>query len=207
MQEVKDKKKLEHYLSKHMFDQIFDTKDIKFRLYKFQKGEIITNIFDTNKNITFIVSGHLSVNAIRIDGSSYYIASMDDFTCIGDVEFGGHKNDCFEIQSLSDGYCVVVSLRDYGDQLRKDVKFLTFMLNSVAEKLYLATQFESGFVTLEEKLIFYVKTYCVDNSFKNVTKMAENINCSRRQLHRIITNMCLAGRLVKSGNGSYTLVD
>lgn len=207
MREVKDLNRLNHYLERHHFDRIFDTKDIKFRLYKFEKGELLSNAFDTNKYFIFIVSGKLQVNAIRVDGSSYYVASMNDFTCMGDVEFGGHKNDCFEIQALSEGYCIVINLRDYGEVLKKDVKFLTFILKSIAEKLYLATQFESGFSTLEEKLIFYIKTYCNDNSFKNVTKMAESINCSRRQLHRIITSMCEDGRLIKSGNGSYKLIE
>ena len=141
----------------------------------------------------------------RADGTSYPIGYLDGFTCIGDMEFCGKRDDTHQIEARTTALCIVLPLASTKELLLNDNRFLRYLLNSVTEKLMLYSSSQSNFSTLEESFLSYLSERCPDQTFSGVEKMAMQLHCSRRQLQRVLKKLLEEGQLVKLSKGSYRL--
>ena len=88
MKRIFDPTLLDFYLQKHEIPSLFDTPDLAFSLYQFEKGERLDTL-NPEEYLSFLVDGSIEISANRADGTSYPIGYLDGFTCIGDMEFCG----------------------------------------------------------------------------------------------------------------------
>ena len=130
---------------------------------------------------------------------------LDGFTCIGDMEFCGKRDDTHQIEARTTALCIVLPLASTKELLLNDNRFLRYLLNSVTEKLMLYSSSQSNFSTLEESFLSYLSERCPDQTFSGVEKMAMQLHCSRRQLQRVLKKLLEEGQLVKLSKGSYRL--
>ena len=149
--------------------------------------------------------GSIEISANRADGTSYPIGYLDGFTCIGDMEFCGKRDDTHQIEARTTALCIVLPLASTKELLLNDNRFLRYLLNSVTEKLMLYSSSQSNFSTLEESFLSYLSERCPDQTFSGVEKMAMQLHCSRRQLQRVLKKLLEEGQLVKLSKGSYRL--
>ena len=133
------------------------------------------------------------------------IGYLDGFTCIGDMEFCGKRDDTHQIEARTTALCIVLPLASTKELLLNDNRFLRYLLNSVTEKLMLYSSSQSNFSTLEESFLSYLSERCPDQTFSGVEKMAMQLHCSRRQLQRVLKKLLEEGQLVKLSKGSYRL--
>ena len=89
MKRIFDPVLLDFYLQKHEIPSLFDTPDLAFSLYQFEKGERLDTL-NPEEYLSFLVDGSIEISANRADGTSYPIGYLDGFTCIGDMEFCGN---------------------------------------------------------------------------------------------------------------------
>jgi Mn-dependent DtxR family transcriptional regulator len=61
--------------------------------------------------------------------------------------------------------------------------------------------------SLEERLLFYMEKRCEGQILQGVEKAASSIQCSKRQLLRILKRLTEEGIVVKTGKGRYQLTD
>ena len=216
MKRIFDPALLDFYLQKHEIPSLFDTPDLAFSLYQFKKGERLDTL-NPEEYLSFLVDGSIEISeanvngqvgpfsANRADGTSYPIGYLDGFTCIGDMEFCGKRDDTHQIEARTTALCIVLPLASTKELLLNDNRFLRYLLNSVTEKLMLYSSSQSNFSTLEESFLSYLSERCPDQTFSGVEKMAMQLHCSRRQLQRVLKKLLEEGQLVKLSKGSYRL--
>ena len=118
------------------------------------------------------MNGSIEISANRADGTSYPIGYLDSFTCIGDMEFCGKRDDTHQIEARTTALCIVLPLGTAKEFLLDDNRFLRYLLTSVTEKLMLYSSSQSNFSTLEEAFLSYLSKRCPDQTFSGVEKMA-----------------------------------
>ena len=173
-------------------------------LFRSEKGERL-DILNPEEYLSFLVNGSIEISANRADGTSYPIGYLDSFTCIGDMEFCGKRDDTHQIEARTTALCIVLPLGTAKEFLLDDNRFLRYLLTSVTEKLMLYSSSQSNFSTLEEAFLSYLSKRCPDQTFSGVEKMAMQLHCSRRQLQRVLKKLLEEGQLVKLSKGSYRL--
>lgn len=164
MKRIFDPALLDFYLQKHEIPSLFDTPDLAFSLYQFEKGERLDTL-NPEEYLSFLVDGSIEISANRADGTSYPIGYLDGFTCIGDMEFCGKRDDTHQIEARTTALCIVLPLASTKELLLNDNRFLRYLLNSVTEKLMLYSSSQSNFSTLEESFLSYLSERCPDQTF------------------------------------------
>ena len=163
MKRIFDPALLDFYLQKYEIPSLFNTPDLAFSLYQFEKGERL-DILNPEEYLSFLVNGSIEISANRADGTS--------FTCIGDMEFCGKRDDTHQIEARTTALCIVLPLGTAKEFLLDDNRFLRYLLTSVTEKLMLYSSSQSNFSTLEEAFLSYLSKRCPDQTFSGVEKMA-----------------------------------
>ena len=134
MKRIFDPALLDFYLQKYEIPSLFNTPDLAFSLYQFEKGERL-DILNPEEYLSFLVNGSIEISANRADGTSYPIGYLDSFTCIGDMEFCGKRDDTHQIEARTTALCIVLPLGTAKEFLLDDNRFLRYLLTSVTEAL------------------------------------------------------------------------
>lgn len=197
---------LQKYLKKYKIPDMFDTTDIEYYLLHFNKGEQIISPLKKLNQILFHVEGTAHIYGIRMDGSYSPVTVQTPLTIYGDMEFATGQISTFFVEAQNDVLCIAISLLQYEEVLRNDVRFLNGLLKSVADKLSNASSIETASTSLEERLLFLMENFCEDGCIHSVNDTIMHLRCSRRQLQRVLSKLCEDGRIEKVGKGHYRLM-
>lgn len=206
MKQVHDEKMLKQYINRYHINEIFDTQNLTFRLYQYERGEILNYSRDSSNYIQFLVSGAVQIYSVRGDGSRYPLCLLNDFTLLGDMEFCGETSLPFLVEATRKVMCIELPLYDFRNALLNDNTFLRFLLRSVGHKMALFAQSEAAFTSLEEKLLHFLKYDCPNHQFQGVEATAVQLRCSRRQLQRLLKSLSDRQMIEKIGKGTYRLI-
>lgn len=206
MREVFDGLALEQYLNQYKIRELFETKGLSFRLCQYDKGEMISCDSDTNQRLCFVVNGAIQIYAVHEDGGYYPLCYSNSFTLLGDMEFCGAPCSSLLVEVVKPTLCVELSISTLREELLNDNTFLRCLLRSVSDKLALLTQADTGFSSLEEKLLYYLEHECPDHQFQGVEAVAVHLRCSRRQLQRILKSLSDRQVIRKVKKGTYQLL-
>jgi len=206
MKKIDDHKRLHGYITLHHMNDLFSMPDVPFELYALDKGEFINHVLDPNEHMNFLVDGKIRIYNLRDDNSLYQISRWNGFMCLSDMEFVRmtHKEYMVECQSP----CEVVSipLNRIRGLLENDPVFLRFLLLSLGKKL--ASMSESLAETGDlRSRVLYAMTYEMNGTLSGVGHAAEGLKCSRRQLQRLLKELCDEGIIVKIKKGTYALTE
>lgn len=207
MKKIFHKQAAERILKEYDIEKLFDSEDIHFIIIQYDKGEYLEEAFSDADYFQFVISGDITVFCIRPDGSRF---TLDDTTApyiIGDLEFvnTGMNNNVF-VQANTDVITLAVSLRRYRDVLMNDNRFLRLILKYTTNKLIAFSEDYEKATPLSEKTINYMRYKCRNGTLKGVEKCADILNCSPRQLQRVLNNLSNEGKVTKVGKGTYKLL-
>ena len=205
MKQIKNEQLLNNYLKQYNFETIFDTKNLSFRLYQYDRNEILNNIHDSSCFLQFLVEGNVLIYSIREDNSRYPVCLLQEFTLLGDIEFCGEPALPFFVEATRKVTCIELPLYDCKNDLLCDTAFLRFLSHSIAHKIVLFSQSEAFFTTLEEKLLHYLQFECPGQCLQGVEATAIHLHCSRRQLQRLLKSLTERKIIEKIGKGIYQL--
>ncbi len=205
MRKLSDDKLQQYYLNKFQIYALFDTENLPFELYEYDKGEFVNTTTDLSQCILFLVAGMINIHALHADGSKYQLCRIQDFMIIGDMEFSGGEEEHFWVEADTMVRFIALPLHHCRQELYRDNTFLRFLLRSVTNKLSLFSKNEAECLTLEEKLLQAVEQNGTKHEFCGVETMAVNLHCSRRQLQRLLKKLCEQKRMIKTGKGKYRL--
>lgn len=205
MKRINDTNKLETYLEKHHIRDCFDTKNLPFFLVKYERGEMLVQPLQPLDSLLFVVSGTFSLYSVRQNGSVFYMSSDDKFVLLGDMEFVNDQFTVFYAEAKTDVFVVCLSVSRNRAALNQDLRFLHYLLDSLAWKMHQAAVNETSFPNLEERLLHYLAFNCQNQTLTHIEHTAENLHCSRRQLQRILKKLVDEGRLSRDGKGIYRL--
>lgn len=196
---------LQAYFERFHIGSKFTSPDLQFRLLRFGKGECLTAPYQKLNDILFLVKGSVKIYHLRSDGGFSPVASVTPVAILGDMEFATGQPTAYYSETMSEALCIGLSLSRYDSCLREDPIFLNEMLRSVGEKLAMVSSLETSSQGLEEKVLFYLESFCPDGCLHSVNDTVMQLHCSRRQLQRVLKKLCDAGRIEKQRRGAYRL--
>ncbi len=203
MRKIQDSQLLEYYLHQKQILSHFDTPNLQFHMFQFDKGEFICNTFKNISYLHFVVKGSFEIYAQRENGSQYKIVIMDTPCLLGDMELFTNPSPLMFVEAREPVCCISLSLRQYQQVLLNDNRFLRFLLDSISNKFYMFLQVEVNFKSVEEKLLNFMENECPDFTIHSIEKTCAALHCSRRQLHRILKKLTESGIIEKIGKGTY----
>ncbi len=205
MKEIADKKFIDECIKRNHITSHLKDKGIEFRAFRYECGEIISNMMEVVTFIQFIINGSIDIYYIRYDGTKSSVRHIDTFTVLGDVELYGNKEADFFVEASSEVLCLALPLEKYREKLINDNEFLRFLLKSLSRKFIFFAQSQYRFATLEEKFLYYIKEECEDNMITSVEDTVFQMRCSRRQLQRVLKKLTDEKIIIKTGKGCYRL--
>lgn len=185
----------------------FDLEKIKPGLYKFEKGELLSGPHIHQGYILILVSGIVQIYGVGLDGRKIPVNLINRGSVIGDVEFCTKRNSNLFAEVKREVVCICIPIEENRKVLENDIRFLRWILSSISQKVYLTRVSEGTVISVEEKLLAYMREECEDGTLKGVEHAALRLRCSRRQLQRVLQNLCDKCVIKKTGRGIYQLVD
>lgn len=205
MKKIESLERIETYLEQYSVRSLFQCPDsIGFELYEFSKGEIINNLLDPIGHLLFTVEGRIRIYNIRNNGTPALLAEGGGFTVLGDVEFARKEVSSYIVEAAGKVTCLSVDVEKHRAILERDPVFLSFLLNSVSEKLTMTTAYILEPEDLRDRTIYYLE-HADNRTLHGVASAASYLNCSKRQLLRILNSLQAENRVVKTGRGTYRL--
>lgn len=205
MKIIYDEQLLQRSLQELDLGSKFQMEKIQPVLCMYEKGELVTGPHIEQKYLLFLVSGMVQIYGIGIDGRKIPVNLVQKGTIIGDVEFCNARNSNLFSETVKEVLCIGIYIPQYREILENDISFLRFLLSSVSSKVYLTSASDSPEISVEEKLFSYMKKECAENILDGVEHAALRLQCSRRQLQRVLRDLCEQGRLVRLGKGRYKM--
>lgn len=205
MQTLSDMRLLRGLMDRWGIRDRFDTEGLDFRLVRFEKGELLVAPFRPMDTLYFLVRGRVNIYGLREDGSSFSVYLADQGVLLGDIEFVKREALPFYTEAHEEVLCVALAMEPHRAALTRDVRFLNFLLESVAEKFRLFTLLGQPAQPVEEKLVTFLRDIRPDHTLHGMNAGVMQLNCSRSQLQRVVRKLCAEGVLVKSGKGKYRL--
>lgn len=207
MKTIHDEGLLQKYIRELELDKKFNLDLAQPFLCRFEKGELLSGPYIRQRYLLFLVSGIAQIYGIGIDGRKIPVNLAKKGTVIGDVELCSEKNSPLFSEVIKDLLCVGISITGNRELLWNDVRFLQFLLSSVSSKIYLTRMADAPAVSVEEKLLHYMREECENHVLEGVEHATLRLTCSRRQLQRVLKELCEQGEIQKIGKGKYRLIE
>lgn len=206
MQEIQDSKRLYDYLNKYHIRELFDTRDLPFRLYRYEVGEMLNMLRPTKEYLKFVIEGSFDLYAVRADGVRHMVRRCEGFTFLGDLEFCG-KDAGMRYQEVTQTvYSIELPLDALRPRLQQDVRFLNFLLDTMSTKFAGTSMDLADFSDLREALLYHIRYQCPNQTITSVSQTAFRLNYSLRQTQRVLRELTREGLLKKIGKGYYMLI-
>lgn len=205
MKIIHDKNLLNKSIRELNLESRFDIGRLRPFLCSYKKGELLSGPHIHQKYLLFIVSGFVQIYGTGSDGRMIPVNMAEKGSLIGDVEFCNARSSNLFSEVVREVLCIGISIADNREILENDNRFLRFLLTTVSAKVYLTGVQEVPAVSVEEKLIRYLQEECGENGLQEIEHVTMRLQCSRRQLQRVLKNLCEQGKIVKTGKGRYRL--
>ena len=204
MKKIKDEKMLQKAVAELDLASKFQVENLPLYLYEFEKGELLSGPHMKQEFLIFIVSDMVQIYGVGIDGRKIPVNLVGKGSLIGDVEFCNARNSNLFSETVRTTRCICIPIRETRKILEQDICFLHYLLKNVSAKVYL-TSTEEPAVSVEERLLIYLKEECAEHTMKGVEQATLRLRCSRRQLQRTLKELCEQGVVEKQGKGIYRL--
>lgn len=194
------------YLEKLRLAERFETKNLEFFVMKYQPGEFLARPEQPAECFQFIVRGSVSLYYLDENGGRRDVTVIDDGVLLGDMEFVLGNMPFFYTEALSAVVVLALPMKKNRAALEQDCGFLMYLLEQAFRVKLFAVRNVVVLPNLEERLLYYLKKDCPRQSFIGMETTAAKLQCSRRQLQRVVKKLEEEGRLVKRGRGCYQLI-
>lgn len=185
----------------------FDIGKVKPVLCRGEKGELLSGPHIRQRYLYFLYSGTIQIYGVGFDGRKIPVNLARKGSVIGDVEFCSGRNSSIFSEVAKEVLCVGISTAEYRDVLENDNRFLRYLLSSLSSKVYLTSVSDVPAVSVEEKLLHYMERECPEHVLNGIEPATLALRCSRRQLQRVLKELCEEGRVKKTGRGIYCLTE
>lgn len=206
MKRIGDTEKIRQWIEESGIRQYFDTPDLKFEAYSYEKGELIASPQMKLDRLLFLVEGVVLVYGILPDGRLLPVDHAEKYAMFGDIEYTSDGESSFYCEAATDLICLSLKVSMYRDKLDHDLAFLHTLLCSYRDKIILSTHLDVCTASLEERVLAFMRNISPNGELSGMEASAMKLRCSRRQLQRVVDKLCREGTLRKTGRGTYRLL-
>lgn len=205
MEELKDPNQIELYIRKSGIKEKLSTEGIIFKVFRYEKGELLASPVEPLDHILFPVEGKAVIYGIRNDGTSFPISEIRKGDIIGDVEFTGSDEPVLFVEASKPVVCLAIDIKAYRKILMNDVTFLQTILASFAGKFRKIITIDAMSGNIEERVLNYMENLSPEHELYRIREAIYTLRCSRRQLQRVLRKLADEGKIMKTGKGRYKL--
>lgn len=205
MKTILDKNTVRELIKREKLEDYFDTRDLPFELYQYEKGEILSSPDKPLSGILFLIEGTVQIYGILSNGGKLSVRLMEKPTILGDVEFCQNVQSPLFTEAITRVKCLALPFGSCKEVLDKDVKFLHVLLDSLVQKMVSNSKNEVEMPTLEERILFYFENVFENYQLSGVEAATVQLRCSRRQLQRVLKKLCDEDKIQRIGKGKYKL--
>ena len=205
MKKSYDKAFIETCLKQIKFESVMDSLQKYLFVTQYQKMEFVTTPLQEEHLFQIIVQGTVSIYFIRDDGSVHSLANGKENYLLGDMEIFQHQPGNVYAQANDDVICLALSIEASRGALLENCRFLQLVCESLTQKMESITTFDAAPASLKQRVLTYMKYKCSKGELKGLQQAAFRLNCSARQLQRILNQHESDGIVRKAGKGTYKL--
>lgn len=205
MKELNEPDQIELYIRKSGIKEKLSTEGIIFKVFRYEKGELLASPVEPLDHILFPVEGKAVIYGIRNDGTSFPISEIRKGDIIGDVEFTGSDEPVLFVEASKPVVCLAIDIKAYRKILMNDVTFLQTILASFAGKFRKIITIDAMSGNIEERVLNYMENLSPEHELYRISEAIYALRCSRRQLQRVLRKLADEGKIMKTGKGRYKL--
>ena len=201
MKKIDDQKLLDTYLNKYHLQEYLQEYDPT--LYSFDANETLNQKLNPRQFLLFLVSGTVLLQSFHLDGSISQLTKTHAFTCFGEMELGYPEGKQNIIKTLTNCTFIAIDIQQYQSKIENDPKLLKLLLRSVVQKIAIISDMLYETSNVQSRVLLYLENETKDHTIRGVEQLSQHLNCSRRQLQRVIKKMVDDGILEKKKKGVY----
>lgn len=205
MEKIYDRALTEDCLLRTCLSEQFETEKLDFFVMKYQRGEFLSRPGQPIKYFQFIVKGSAALYYLDENGARRNVTVMDGEGVLGDMEFVTGDMPFFYTETLTPVIVLALHMEKNRERLTKDCRFLMYLLEQASKVKMFSARNAVVFPLLEERLIYHLTNNCPRQTLLGMETTAARLQCSRRQLQRVVKKLEEQGRLTKLGRGRYQL--
>lgn len=172
---------------------------------QYKKGEFATSPLQSENLFQIVVQGSLNIYFIRDDGSVHSLSNGGENYLLGEMEVFSPQINNVYAEAVEDLTCLAVSIEKNREELLGNCLFLQLICESLTEKMQSITTIDAAPVSLKQRVLTYMKYKCGNGELRGLQQAAFHLNCSARQLQRILNQYEAEGKVEKIGKGAYRL--
>lgn len=207
MKFIQDEVLLQKLLERENILGCFETAGLGFRLVKYEKQELICAPGRPLTHLMFVVEGGVQVYGLREDGSRISVSRGVGRTILGTMEFARNDLPVFYTEAVEETLCIALPIEKNRPVLEQDRAFLRCVLDQMANMILTFTLIGSAEKPVEERVLAFLRDIQPDHTLHSINEGLLQFHCSRRQLQRVLKELCGRGVLNKVGRGTYRLAE
>lgn len=172
---------------------------------QYEKGEFVTSPLNNADLFQIVVEGAIRIYYIRDDGSVYSLANGQNDYLLGEMSLFQRESGSVYAQASDELTCLALSISENREKLLNNCQFLQLICEALTQKMEAITRLDAAPATLKQRVLTYMKYKCSGGELKGVEQAAFRLNCSARQLQRILNQYEAEGAVTKLGKGAYRL--
>lgn len=134
----------------------------------------------------------------------YSLANGRENDLLGEMEIFPHQPGNVYAEANDNVICLALSIEASKTALLENCRFLQLICESLTQKMESITTIDAAPASLRQRVLVYMKYKC-KGELKGLQQAAFHLNCSARQLQRILNQHEADGIVVKTGKGAYKL--
>ncbi len=205
MRRIQNAEQIEKWVAQYRIRDWFDTPRLEFGACWYEKGEYLASPSRVTDLLQFVVRGTVQIYGVREDGGLSPVNQVDSPTLIGDIEYSQRGRPPFFAQAKTRVLCVTLPVERWRSVLDRDLRFLHRLLQAYAEKLQIFACMDVSAPTVRQRVLLYLQNSAPGAELRGVDAAVLQLRCSRRQLQRVLRQLCAEGQLEKLGKGRYRL--
>lgn len=206
MKKFYDKARIETYLKQTKYESIMSGLLEYLFVAEYKKSEFVTMPLQQIHFFQIIIQGTVNIYFIRDDGSVYSLANGRKNDLLGEMEIFPHQPGNVYAEANDDVICLALPIEASKSALLENCQFLQLVCESLTQKMESITTLDAAPASLRQRVLVYMKYKC-KGELKGLQQAAFHLNCSARQLQRILNRHEADGIVVKTGKGSYKLAN
>lgn len=206
MKKSYDKAFVEACLKQTTFESVMEQLQQYLFVTQYEKGEFVATPLQEEHLFQIILQGSVSIYFIRDDGSVYSLANSRKDDLLGEMELFLHHPANVYAEANDDVVCLALSIEAVRSVLLENCRFLQLVCESLTQKMESVTTLDAAPASLKQRVLIYMKYLC-KGELKGLQQTAFHLNCSVRQLQRILNQHEADGTVIKTGKGAYRLTD
>ena len=204
MKKIYDKVLMETYLKQTKYESIMSGLQEHLFIAQYEKNEFVTMPLQQMHLFQIIIQGTVNIYFIRDDGTVYSLASGMENDLLGEMEIFPHQPSNVYAEANSEVICLALSIEACRGAMLENCRFLQLICDSLTQKMESITTLDAAPTSLKQRVLVYMKYKC-KGELRGLQQAAFHLNCSARQLQRILNQHESDGVVTKTGKGTYKL--